>query len=133
METATVERTYDVPPGELEAAVADVEGFYDAAGFDVDRDGDRLELGKRLAVARFELDVRLLEGDDAALAYEQVDGPFAEMRTRYLVEPAGDESRLRIETSFEPPASGFGSFVNGALVERQRRTELDAVADLLAE
>lgn len=133
METVAVQREYDVAANGLKRLVTDVESFYDAAGFEVERHGDRLELTKRLAVARFELEVALIDDADAALAYEQLDGPFGDMETRYLVEDVDDGSRLTIETSFEPPASGFGTFLNGALIKRQRGSELDAVDDLLAD
>lgn len=133
MDTATVEREFEVAPEILEGVVTDVTTFYDAAGFEVERDGDRLELVKRLAIARFELDVELVEDDGAALAYEQVDGPFADMRTRYLVDATEGGSRLTIETNFEAPSSGFGTFINGALIKRQRGTELDAAEELVTE
>lgn len=133
METASVEREFEVAPTVVEDVLDDVTTFYDAAGFEVDRDGERLELVKRLAIARFELDVELVDDEDAALAYEQVDGPFAAMRTRYLVDETDDGSRLTIETNFEAPTSGFGTFINGALIKRQRGTELDAMEELLAD
>ena len=132
METVTVERTYDVGAETLSAAIADVEAFYDAAGFEVAREGDHLELVKRLAVARFELDVRLRD-DDAALSYEMVDGPFDAMETRYLVDGVDGGSRLSIETTFDAPSSGFGTFINGALIKRQRKGELDAAETVLTE
>jgi len=132
METVTVGRTYDVGAETLSAAIADVETFYDAAGFEVSREGTHLELVKRLAVARFELEVRLRD-DDAALSYEMVDGPFDAMETRYLVDGGDGESRLTIETTFDAPSSGFGTFINGALIKRQRKSELDAAETMLTE
>lgn len=132
METVSVQRTYDVDEAALCRAITDVEAFYDAAGFSVERDGDRLSLVKRLAVATFELEVRLVEAE-AALAYEQVDGPFAAMETRYRVERVADGSRLTVETRFEPPTSGFGTFINGALIRRQRKSELEAAETVLAD
>lgn len=131
METVTVDREYDADGDAVRAALADVTTFFEAAGFDARRDGTSLTLEKRVAITRLRLEARLLEGDAAALAYEQTDGPFEAMRTRYVVEDAGDGSRLTIETTFEAPTSGFGSFVNGAVVERQRRGELEAVDSLV--
>jgi hypothetical protein len=131
METASVDREYAASEDRVRSMVDNVTDFLDAAGFEVERDGDRLELTKRVAVAQFELDVELRDEESAALAYEQVSGPFDAMVTRYYVDATASGSRLTIETSFEPPTSGFGSFLNGAAIRRQRRAELDAVTSLL--
>lgn len=131
METASVDREYAAPENRVRSVLGDVTDFFDAAGFDVERDGDRLELTKRVAVAQFELTVELRDEESAVLAYEQVSGPFETMVTRYYVDATADGCRLTIETSFDPPASGFGSFLNGAAIKRQRQAELDAVTSLL--
>ncbi|QLD85683.1 hypothetical protein HWV23_08075 [Natronomonas halophila] len=131
METASVDREYAASESRIRSILDNVTVFLDAAGFDVERDGDRLELTKRVAVAQFELDVELREEESAALAYEQVSGPFDAMVTRYYVDATASGSRLTIETSFDPPTSGFGSFLNSAAIRRQRRAELDAVTSLL--
>lgn len=131
MKTVSVEREFDAPEHRVQSVLEDVTGLFEAAGFDVDRDGDHLELSKRIALLQFELTVRLREDEPAALAYEQSTGPFESMTTQYHVDPIAGGSRLTVETSFAPPASGFGSFLNEPAVERQRRAELDAVASLL--
>lgn len=131
METISVDREYDAPEHRVRSLLGDVTEFFDAAGFDVARTDDRLKLSKRVAVTQFELHVKLHETGSAALAYEQVSGPFEAMVTRYHVDSSSTGSCLTIETSFEPPATGFGAFINGTVVKRQRRTELDAVASLL--
>jgi hypothetical protein len=131
MDTASVDREYAAPESRVHSVLEDVTEFLEAAGFDVERDGDRLELMKRVAVATFELTVELREEESAALAYEQVSGPFEAMVTRYYVDASPAGSRLTIETSFDPPSTGFGSFLNGAAIKRQRRTELGAVTVLL--
>lgn len=131
MNTVSVERAYDAPVDRVRSVFEDVTAFFEAAGFDVKRDGDLLELTKRVAVARLELRVSLNDDDGTTLAYEQIAGPFEKMSTRYVLEPSPAGCRLTIVTSFEPPSSGFGSFINGAAIERQRRTELDAVGSLL--
>lgn len=132
METIAVDREYDTPEQRVRSVLGDVTGFFDAVGFDVERTDDRLRLSKRVAVAQIELHVELRETESAALAYEQISGPFEAMRTYYHVDASSTGSRLTIETSFEPPSTGFGSFLNGAAVKRQRRAELDTVASLLA-
>lgn len=131
METVSVDREYAAPEDRVRSVLGDVTDFFEAAGFDVERDGDRLELTKRVAVAEFELNVELRDEESAELAYEQVSGPFEAMETRYYVDASAAGSRLTIETSFDPPTSGFGSFLNGAAIKRQRRAELDGVTSLL--
>lgn len=131
MATISVDREYDTPENRVRAVFGDVTGFFDAAGFDVERTGDRLTLSKRVAVVQLDLHVTLRETESAVLAYEQRSGPFDSMSTRYHVDASSTGSHLTIETTFDPPATGFGSFINGAVVERQRRTELDAVESLL--
>jgi len=131
METISVDREYEAPEHRVRSVLEDVTEFFDAAGFDVARTDDRLDLSKRVAVTRFELRVKLYETESAVLAYKQVSGPFETMTTRYHVDSSSTGSRLIIETSFKPPSTGFESFLNGAVVKRQRRAELDVVASLL--
>lgn len=131
METVSVGREFDASENRVRSVLGDVTALFETAGFDVERDDDHLQLSKRVAVTQFELTVKLDEEEPAALAYDQVSGPFEEMATRYRVDSNATASHLAIETSFEPPAVGFGSFLNGAAVKRQRRAELDAVASLL--
>lgn len=131
METIAVDREYDAPEHSVRSVLGDVTEFFEAAGFGVARTDDRLKLSKRVAVTQFELHVRLQEAESTTLAYEQVSGPFEAMTTDYQVDASSNGSRLTIETSFEPPATGVGSFLNRAAVKRQRRAELDAVASLL--
>lgn len=131
METMTVGRTFDVPADRIRSTLGDVTAFFDAAGFDVERDGDLFELRKRAAVMQVALGVRLRSDESAALAYEQTSGPFEAMATRYRVDPVSPGSRLTVETSFEPPTAGVGAALTTAMVERQRRRELEAVESLL--
>lgn len=131
MERIAVTRDYDASEHRVRSVLGDVTEFLDAAGFDVARTDDRLELSKRVAAARFELHIELHEAESAALAYEQISGPFESMTTRYHVDSSATGSRLTTKTSFEPPSTGFGSFLTEAVVESQRRAELDAVASLL--
>lgn len=131
METITVGRTFDAPTDRVRSTLGNVTAFFDAAGFEVNDDGDLFELRKQATVMRVELDVRLRSDEPAALAYEQVSGPFEAMVTRYRVHPMSAGSRLTIETSFEPPTAGVGATLGTAMVKRQRRIELDAVESLL--
>jgi hypothetical protein len=131
METVSVNREYEAPEHRVCSVFEDVTGFFDAAGFDVARNGDQIKLSKRMAVAQFELHLKLHGAESAALVYEQISGPFETMTTSYRVNPSSAGSCLTIETSFKPPATGIGAVLNDAMVKRQRRSELDAVASLL--
>jgi hypothetical protein len=131
METVAVDREFDTAGDRVRSVLGDVMGLFEAAEFDVERTGDRLTLTRRVALAEIELTVRLCEDEAAALAYEQLSGPFEAMETRYFVDSTPTGSHLTIETSFEGPAIGFGSFLNGTVIERRRRAKLDTIASLL--
>jgi hypothetical protein len=131
METISVDREYGAPERRVRSVLENVTEFFDAAGFEVDCTDNGFELSKRVAVTQFELHVNLYESESATLAYEQISGPFEEMMTHYHVKSSLNGSCLNIETSFDPPTTGFGAFLNRAVVKRQRQAELDAVASLL--
>lgn len=130
METVSVTREFDTSASVVRETIRDADAFFRGVGFDVRRDGDVLTLAKQVAIKRVELTVRLRD-DDAALAYEQVEGIFEEMRTRYVVTDADDGCRVTVETTFEPPTSGLGTFVNETVVRRLRRTELAELGTLV--
>lgn len=69
METISVDREYDAPEHRLRSVFDDVTTFFDAAGFDVARTHDRLELSKQVAVTQFELYVKLRETTSPASRY----------------------------------------------------------------
>lgn len=133
METVSVTRTFDAEPDRIRSVFNDVTTYFDAAGFEVERDDNRLELTKHVAVMQIELNVQLCDDQTAALAYEQIAGPFEAMTARYVVDQEPTGSSLTIETSFDPPSTGFGTFLNGAAVNRQRQAELDTVASLIKD
>jgi len=131
METISVGRIFDAPADRIRSTLGDPTAFFDAAGFEVERDGDLLKLRKRATVMQVELTIRLRDDETATLAYEQTSGPFEAMATRYRVDQVSAGSRLTIETSFEPPTTSLGATLGTAMIERQRRTELDTVGSLL--
>jgi hypothetical protein len=131
METVSVTRDFDAGTHHVRSILENVTAFFEAAGFEVTRADDRLELTKQVALMQVELDLRLRDDESGVLAYEQIAGPFETMRTLYQVNPASTGSTLTIETSFEPPSTGFGTFLDDAVIKQQRRAELDAVTSLL--
>ena len=86
MNTVSVSRTVDAPPSDAVDRLRDLDALVEAAGFDeVHVDGDRVRVVNHVSLATMELTVTVVDSD-AALAYEQVDGIFDEMVTRYEVE-----------------------------------------------
>ncbi|MFB6353292.1 MAG: SRPBCC family protein, partial [Halobacteriales archaeon] len=84
MASVSVSRTVEADVEAVEALIDDVEPFMRAGGFtETSVDGDRIHLEQDLGLGRIELDLDVVEATDAALAYEQRDGIFESMRTRY--------------------------------------------------
>lgn len=131
METVTVQRSF---AGEVEAvrsAMDDLEPFMKAAGFDgVVVDDDWIELTNNVGLLTIELSLRCFDSD-AELAYEQTDGIFESMETRYTVEQAGETVTVTAVTDFELDVAVVGSILDGTVITRQRRKELTAQMDYL--
>lgn len=127
-------REVPAPPAEVADAIDDVGWFMRAADFtDVTVEGDVVAIENRVGFATMTLTVDLVEEPDAALAYEQRDGMFREMRTRYEVAPDGEDgSTVTAVTDFELGRGVVGSALDATLVARQRRSELTAQLDALA-
>jgi carbon monoxide dehydrogenase subunit G len=155
VQTVTVERSLDASPDAVRDAVSRVEPFVAAAGFDsVDVEGDTVEVANQVGVATIELTLELVENSDADLAYVQTDGIFEEMATSYVVEPhegegngggddgnGGDDggggdgggSLVTATTKFALDVAVVGSVLDATVISRQRRSELEAQLDWLAE
>ncbi|MFB6153629.1 MAG: hypothetical protein ABEJ27_05195 [Halodesulfurarchaeum sp.] len=131
MTTVSVERTFDAPIDEVRAVLRDMEGIFEDAGFDVECEAGRVHLKKSIGPSEIELDIAFLEEESAAVGYEQIDGPFETMKTRYFLQSARGGTRLQVETAYKTPRFGWGSFLNSALVKRQRQNELAAIGDRL--
>jgi carbon monoxide dehydrogenase subunit G len=69
---------------------------------------------------------------DAELAYEQREGFFNEMRTRYQLEPVEAGTRVTATTDFEL-GGVVGSVLDATIVKRKRRSELGAQFDWLED
>ena len=90
MNTVSVSRMVDAPPSDAVDRLHDLDALMEAAGFDeVHVDGDRVRVVNHVSLATMELTVTVVDSD-AALTYEQADGIFDEMVTRYEVE-GGEE------------------------------------------
>lgn len=134
MQTVTVARKFETSPTCLRKVIRDVEPFMLAAGFDhVSVDGTRIVVANRVGIMEIELTLRIVDDADAALVYEQVDGMFESMRTRYVVTEAGTGSEATAVTEFALDIDVIGEFLDATVIRRQRRRELDAQFDYLEE
>lgn len=133
MARVAVERVIDEDPERLQSAIADVGPFLRAAGFDaVTVDGGEVTIENHVGLLTIELACRLVDDPDALLAYEQVEGLFEEMRTRYAVESGpGGSVTVTGETTYALDAGFVGPLLDATVVGRQRRRELAAQFDYL--
>jgi hypothetical protein len=133
METVTVTETFDADADRLRDAITDVGPFMRAAEFDdVTVDGDIVRITNHVGLATIELELAVVEDDTAVLAYEQRDGIFDEMETRYTLSETADGMELRATTDFALQATLIGPILDATVVSRQRRRELRAQFDYLA-
>jgi carbon monoxide dehydrogenase subunit G len=133
METVSVSREINAPPGVVREKMRDIEPFMRAAGFDeVVVDGDRIDLTNGVGIATIELGLELVDEPDAALAYRQREGIFAEMMTRYTVEPTESGSTVTAETEFAIDVALVGKLMDATVIKRQRRKELEQQFDWVA-
>jgi carbon monoxide dehydrogenase subunit G len=133
MQSITVSRRVDAPPDRVREAMADLEAFMLGAGFtDVTVDGDEIHLENQVGLATVTLDLRVIEREGAALAYEQADGMFEEMVTEYAVEAADGGTEITATTEFALDLALVGQVLDATVIKRQRRSELTSQFDWLA-
>lgn len=134
METVTVSRRMNTPAATVRAAMRDLEGFMRAAGFDeVTVEDRRVEIANTVGLLlRIQLDLEVVDDPEAALAYEQREGPFREMATRYHVDRADIGTEVSATTEFELDVAAVGMVLDATVVRRQRRAELTRQFDYLA-
>jgi len=133
METVTVSRSIPGDPEEITAEMQDLGPFMEAAGFDEVRvDGEEFVIENNVGMLTISLTLRRIEAD-AALAYEQVDGIFEEMRTDYTLQPADSGTTVTAVTSFELDVSVVGPLLDATVISRQRRKELTAQMEYLEQ
>lgn len=132
MKTVGVSREIAADTDALRDAIQDVGPFMRAAGFDgVAVDGDAVTITNHVGLLTIELDLRVVDDPDAVLAYEQVDGIFEAMETRYYLDPGPNTTTVRAETTFALDASFVGPLLDATIINRQRRKELNAQFDSL--
>lgn len=133
METVTVTETIDADIDRLRDAITDIGPFMRAAGFDdVTVEGDVVRITNHVGLATVSLTLEVIEDRDAVLAYEQRDGIFDEMVTRYTLTERPDGVEVTATTEFALEARLVGPVLDATVVARQRRRELTAQFDYLA-
>lgn len=132
MESVSVSRTVDADPETVREAMADVQRFMASAGFDeVTVDGDDMTIVNGFGIAAIELDLTLVDRDDAELAYEQEDGIFEAMWTTYEVTAKDSGTRVTATTEFALDVAVVGAVLDATVIKRQRRKELNTQFDWL--
>jgi hypothetical protein len=132
MQTVSLDRRIDADPDPVRDAVADVETFMEAAGFDaVTVDGDSLHNENSVGIFSIGLDLELV--DSGALTYQHHDGIFREMTTTYELDPEDGGIRVSATTDFEVAAAFAGPVLNDTVKNRQRKRELCGRFDYLGD
>ena len=132
MHSVGVSRTIAAGPEPLSDAIRDVGPFMRAAGFDgVAVEGNSMTITNHVGLLTIELDLRVVDDPDAVLAYEQVDGIFEAMETRYYLDPGPEATTVSAETTYELDVSFVGPLLDATVIDRQRRKELHAQFDSL--
>jgi hypothetical protein len=132
MQTVTISRRVDAAPDRVRDLMDDLEGFMLAAGpTDVTVNGDEMHLENQVGLATVELGLRLVERDDAALAYEQSEGFFETMTTVYTLESVDGGTEVTASTDFALDLALVGAVLDATVIKRQRRKELEMQFDWL--
>lgn len=133
METVSLSRTIGAPEPAVREWVTDLKPFIEAAGFDeVTVEGETVDIANSVGLLTIELTLRVVE-TDGVLAYEQVDGIFEEMVTRYALEERGERTEITATTEYALDVDVVGSLLDSTIIARQRRKELSAQFDYLDE
>lgn len=133
METVSLSRSIEAPESAVRDLVTDVGPFMESAGFDdVVVDGDTVTITNHVGLLTIELELRVIETDHV-LAYEQIEGVFDEMVTRYTLAetPAGVE--IEATTEYALDVDLVGSILDSTIIARQRKRELSSQFDALQD
>jgi hypothetical protein len=133
METVSLSRSFEGDTAVVREAMTEVKPFMEAAGFDeVTVDGDRVTITNHVGLLTIELDLRLID-TDGVIAYEQVDGIFDSMETRYTLSGGDGTVTVTATTDFALDVAMVGSILDGTIISRQRRKDLSAQFDYLED
>jgi hypothetical protein len=133
MASVTVTRELDADADRVRAAMTDVGPFVRAAGFDeVTVDGDVVTVANAVGPASIELVLEVVDDPDAVLTYEQREGIFEEMVTRYHLTETPEGVEVSATTDFALQPRVVGPVLDATVISHQRRAELNAQFDHLA-
>jgi uncharacterized radical SAM superfamily Fe-S cluster-containing enzyme len=134
MESVTANRTVPGSVSSVREAMLELEPFTRAAGFDeVSVDGRTIHVANDVGLTEISLELEVLADTDTTLAYEQRDGIFEEMWTRYTVDETANGTEVTATTEFALDVAVVGSVLDATVIKRQRRKELEAQFDYLEE
>lgn len=129
MESVTVSRVLDAPVETVRDRVTAVGPFMRMAGFDaVTVDGSTFTIHNSVGLATIELECEVVEAD-CALAFEQREGIFETMETRYELEAVDAGTKITARTTFSLDLAIFGEILDSTVVKRKRRSELETQLD----
>lgn len=132
MQSVTVTRTIPASMEGVRDAMLDLEPFTRAAGFDdVAVDGQSIRVANQVGIAEIELELTVVDDPDAALAIQQRDGIFEEMRTAYALTETTDGVDVTATTDFALDVAVVGGLLDATIIKRQRRRELNGQLDYL--
>jgi hypothetical protein len=130
MQSVTVTRTFDAAAAAVREAMDDVEPFMRAAGFDeVTAENGTVRLANEVGPVRIELLLDVVEDAETVLAYEQREGIFEAMSTRYELAERDGRTTVTATTEFALDVAAVGSFLDATVIKFQRRRELRAQLD----
>ncbi|MFB6122025.1 MAG: SRPBCC family protein [Haloferacaceae archaeon] len=130
MQSVTVRREFDADATAVRAAMGDVGPFMRAAGFDgVTVEGDAVRIANEVGPVRIELRLDVVEDSETVLAYDQREGIFETMTTRYELTERDGTTTVEATTEFALDVAAVGSFLDATVIKFQRRRELTAQLD----
>lgn len=131
MESVSLSRSFEGSRAVVADAMTDLGPFMEAAGFsEVSVDGDVIEIANHVGLLTIELTLRCIDSD-GVLAYEQVEGVFDTMETRYTLSVGEGTVTVTATTEFELDVNVVGPILDGTIISRQRKKELAAQFDYL--
>ncbi|WP_440989670.1 SRPBCC family protein [Haloarchaeobius baliensis] len=132
MNTVSLSRSVDGSVESVRSAMADLEAFTAAAGFDdVVVEGDTVTITNHVGFLELSLELVVTTDDPETLVLEQTDGIFESMTTRYTVSGDSESCEVTAETEFALDVAIVGQVLDSTVIERQRTRELTGQLDWL--
>ncbi|WP_256301428.1 SRPBCC family protein [Haloarchaeobius salinus] len=132
MNTVSLSRSVEGSADSVRDAMADLEAFTEAAGFDgVVVDGDTVHITNHVGLLELTLDLVVTTDERETLELEQTDGIFESMTTRYTVTGDTESCEVTAETEFALDVAIVGQVLDATVIKRQRTRELVGQLDWL--